>query len=116
MERLIPQQEGLGRAGLVNASKGAGIHFIWVTKDGSNNRNYCIEFASCFFTRVDAHRGVEGLLDRSARVGSVLVDVPTGGFNEAGIYLPRQRNEKSCRRLGTPQICGIKLTTLAVKL
>ena len=102
-QRLVPQEVRLGRVGFINASEEVGVRSIRVAVDGSNSRNNWIEFVGCFFTRVDAHREVEGHLDSPARVGGVLIDVPAGVFGKTGICLSRQRNEKLCERLNVGQ-------------
>ena len=95
-QRLVPQEVWPGGVGLVDAGEEGRILSVRVTVDGTDSCNVRVELASELFTRVLVDRKVEGLLNSPARVGGVLIKVPTGIFSETSICLSKRRNENSC--------------------
>ena len=103
---------GLGGVSLIDVSEEAGVLSIGITVDGADSRNVWVELAPLLIARVRVHHEVERLLNRPARISSLLVDVPTGIFGKSGVRLSGRRNGDQRERQGI----STKLTIIAAKL
>ena len=99
-QRLVPQEIWPGGVGLINAGEEGRVLSVRVTVDGTDSCNVRVESASGLFTRVRVDRKVEGLLNRPARVGSVLVEVSADIFSETNVCLSRRGGRNSCECSG----------------
>jgi len=97
-QRLVPQEVGIGRVGLVNAGEETNIISVRISVNGTNSCNVRVELIGRFCPRVCVHRKVEGLLNRPARVSGVVVDIPTGVFRETSVCLLGQGKRLGVQR------------------
>lgn len=88
-QRLVPQEIGFGRVGLVSGGEESGVLSVGISIDGADSCDVRVELSGSLFTRIRVNRKVKGFLDRPSGVGGMLKGVPAGVFSEASVCLPR---------------------------